>query len=166
MSMIARRVGSAIARKTSSEAEGLAIGWMIGFRRNPKRSSSVQRVTVVSVPVSDQRTAKAFYVESLGFELIAEAPFGDELTWIQVGPPGAQASLTLVTWFDEMPAGSLRGLVIETDDLQRDYERLIATGVNFLGPPAPQPGGTFATLRDPDGNQISLRQADSPLNLR
>lgn len=125
----------------------------------------MQRVTVVSVPVSDQQAAKSFYVDSLGFELLAEATFGDDLHWIQVGPPGSQASLTLVTWFDEMPAGSLRGLVIETDDLGQDYERLTGNGVSFLGPPAPQPGGTFATLTDPDGNQISLRQANSPINL-
>ena len=125
----------------------------------------MQRVTVVSVPVSDQQSAKAFYVDSLGFELITEALFGDDLHWIQVGPAAGQASLTLVTWFDQMPAGSLRGLVIETDDLDQDYERLAAGGVTFLGPPSPQPGGTFATLVDPDGNQISLRQADSPTNV-
>lgn len=125
----------------------------------------MQRVTVVSVPVSDQQAAKAFYTDLLGFELIAEATFGDDLRWIQVGPAGGQASLTLVTWFDQMPAGSLRGLVIETDDLDQDYERLTASGVTFLGPPSPQPGGTFATLVDPDGNQISLRQANSPTNV-
>jgi predicted enzyme related to lactoylglutathione lyase len=122
-------------------------------------------LTVVSVPVADQDAAKAFYTEQLGFELRAEAAFGDDLRWIQVGPAGSQASLTLVTWFDEMPAGSLRGLVIETDDLDGDYARLTENGVRFLGPPSPQPGGTFATLVDPDGNHISLRQAQSPTNL-
>lgn len=35
----------------------------------------------------------------------------------QVGIPGAQTSLTLVNWFDEMPPGSLRGLVIDCEDL-------------------------------------------------
>jgi predicted enzyme related to lactoylglutathione lyase len=125
----------------------------------------VQRITVVSVPVSDQQAAKRFYTEKVGFEVLAEASFGDDMRWVQVGPAGSQASLTLVNWFDEMRPGSLRGLVVETDDLDDDYERMSGRGVPFLGPPAPQPGGTFATLKDPDGNQISLRQADSPLNL-
>lgn len=125
----------------------------------------MQRLTVVSVPVADQEAAKAFYVDKLGFEVLAEATFGDEMRWIQVGPAGSQASLTLVNWFDQMPAGSLRGLVIETDDLEHDYAELTAKGVPFLGPPSPQAGGTFATFSDPDGNQLSLRQADSPLNL-
>ncbi|MGB9182671.1 MAG: VOC family protein [Solirubrobacteraceae bacterium] len=125
----------------------------------------MQRVTVVSVPVGDQAAARRFYVEQLGFDLLAEATFGDDLHWMQVGPPDSQASLTLVTWFDEMPAGSLRGLVIESDDLEHDYVEMVSRGVSFLAPPSPQPGGTFATFVDPDGNQISLRQADSPTNV-
>lgn len=118
-------------------------------------------ISVVSVPVSDQQRAKDFYLDQLGFSLVTEATFGDELRWIQVGIPGAQTSLTLVTWFDEMPPGSLRGLVIDCADLARQYQTLTARGVTFLGPPSPQPGGVFATLVDPDGNQISLRQAGS-----
>jgi catechol 2,3-dioxygenase-like lactoylglutathione lyase family enzyme len=122
----------------------------------------MQRIDVISVPVSDQVAAKAFYTEQVGLELLTEAEFGDDLRWIQVGPAGGGASLTLVTWFDSMPPGSLRGLVIETEDLQADYEALRARQVVFLGPPAQQPGGIFATFEDPDGNQLSLRQADSP----
>lgn len=125
----------------------------------------MQRVTVVSVPVGDQVAAKRFYVEQLGFDLLAEATFGDDLHWIQVGPRDSEASLTLVTWFDEMAPGSLRGLVIETDDLEHDYHEMTSRGVSFLGPPAPQPGGTFVTLVDPDGNQLSLRQSGSPTNV-
>jgi hypothetical protein len=95
----------------------------------------------------------------VGFSLIAEAAFGDELLWIQVGIPGAQTSLTLVNWFDEMPPGSLRGLVIDCEDL--DYQALTGRGVSFTSPPSRQPGGVFAILSDPDGNLISLRQAGS-----
>jgi predicted enzyme related to lactoylglutathione lyase len=123
----------------------------------------VQRITVVSVPVSDQDAAKAFYTEKVGFTLITESRFGDELRWIQVGTDSGDASLTLVTWFDSMPPGSLRGLVIDCEDLQADYEAMSARGVRFLGPPAQQPGGMFALFTDPDGNQISLRQAGSPV---
>jgi predicted enzyme related to lactoylglutathione lyase len=125
----------------------------------------MQRLTVVSVPVSDQEVAKRFYTKQVGFDLIAEATFGDELRWIQVGPADAQASLTLVTWFEEMAPGSLRGLVIESDDLQADYDAMSGRGVRFLGPPEPQAGGTFATFADPDGNQLSLRQAGSATNV-
>jgi predicted enzyme related to lactoylglutathione lyase len=113
----------------------------------------MQFVSVVSIPVSDQERAKRFYV--------AEASFGDEMHWIQVGIPGAQTSLTLVNWFDEMPPGSLRGLVIDCESLDHDYRTLVERGVPFIGPPEPQSGGIFAFLTDPDGNRISLRQAGS-----
>jgi catechol 2,3-dioxygenase-like lactoylglutathione lyase family enzyme len=122
------------------------------------KGAIVQRITVVSVPVSDQEAAKCFYTRQVGFELLAETRFGDALRWVQVGPTGAQASLTLVTWFDEMPPGSLRGLVIDCDNLQADYEAMCKRDVPFLGPPVRQVGGTFATFVDPDGNRISLRQ--------
>jgi predicted enzyme related to lactoylglutathione lyase len=122
----------------------------------------MQNITVVSVPVTDQDRAKNFYTERLGFELRAEATFGDGLRWIEVAPRGATTSLTLVTWFEEMPAGSLRGLVIDCHDLQGDYETLSKRGVPFNGPPTDMPGGVFATLKDPDGNHLSLRQADRP----
>ena len=118
----------------------------------------MQRITVVSVPVSDQGRAKRFYTSQVGFELLAEADFGEGLHWVQVGPTGGEASLTLVNWFDEMPPGSLRGLVIDCDDLQTDYEAMRKRDVPFLGPPAQQAGGIFAAFVDPDGNRISLRQ--------
>jgi catechol 2,3-dioxygenase-like lactoylglutathione lyase family enzyme len=120
----------------------------------------MQRITVVSVPVSDQEVARRFYVEKLGFELMADAPFGDGLRWLQVRPPGSEASLSLVTWFEDMPAGSLRGLVLDTDDLEADHRALVERGVPFAGPPTATDGGTFATFADPDGNHLSLRQAD------
>jgi predicted enzyme related to lactoylglutathione lyase len=122
----------------------------------------VQRVSVISVPVTDQERAKRFYTEKVGFDLVFEASFGDELRWIQVGP-GNGPSLTLVTWFDEMPAGSLRGLVFDCDDLDGDYATMSSRGAKFNGPPAQQAGGVFATFSDPDGNQLSLRQADSSI---
>ena len=37
----------------------------------------IERVQVVSVPVSDQDRAKSFYTDTLGFELRTENDFGD-----------------------------------------------------------------------------------------
>lgn len=121
----------------------------------------MNHISVVSVPVTDQERARRFYVEQVGLEVVADANFGDSMRWVQLGLPGAQTTLTLVNWFDDMPAGSMHGLVMDSDDLESDYQRLSANGVTFSGPPTPQAGGTFCTFTDPDGNSISLRQSGS-----
>jgi catechol 2,3-dioxygenase-like lactoylglutathione lyase family enzyme len=117
------------------------------------------RVTVVSVPVSDQERAKSFYLDRLGFELVRDDASVPGLRWLQVKPAGSATSLTLVDWFDSMPAGSVRGLVLAVDNLAGEYERLSAHGVEFDTPPQQQPWGTEAVFRDPDGNEFVLQQA-------
>jgi hypothetical protein len=68
--------------------------------------------------------------------------------------------LTLVTWFESMPAGSLQGLVFASGNLQADYEEMLAKGATFDGPPEPQSYAALETVvRDPDGNGLVLQQA-------
>jgi predicted enzyme related to lactoylglutathione lyase len=81
------------------------------------------------------------------------------IRWVQVAPKGSPTSLTLVTCFDSMPPGSLRGLVIRSDDIGADYKRLADSGVQFEGSPQQQPWATETVFSDPDGNSIVLQQA-------
>jgi catechol 2,3-dioxygenase-like lactoylglutathione lyase family enzyme len=120
---------------------------------------AIQDVSVVSVPVSDQERAKAFYVDKLGLELTREDDSMPGIRWVQVTPKTGTTSLTLVTWFETMPPGSLQGLVLSSDDLQRDCDELLARGVEFDRPLQQQPWGTEAVVRDPDGNRLVLQQA-------
>lgn len=120
---------------------------------------TIKRVSIASVPVSDQDRALDFYVGALGFELLDDEPMGS-MRWLRVGPAGAETSLTLVNWFDSMPAGSLKGLVLESDHLEETVERLRAKGVAVEGIEE-APWGRFATFYDPDGNGIVLRDLES-----
>jgi catechol 2,3-dioxygenase-like lactoylglutathione lyase family enzyme len=121
---------------------------------------AIKAVAVVSVPVSDPERARAFYVDQLGFDLVRDDDSMPGLHWVQVAPKGGGTSLTLVTWFDTMPAGSLQGLVLHSDDILADYDRLLANGVEFEGPPEKQPWAAYETVfRDPDGNKMVLQQA-------
>jgi predicted enzyme related to lactoylglutathione lyase len=119
---------------------------------------AITRVQLFSVPVSDPEWAKAFYVDTLGFTLVSDAMMGEDQRWIQVVPPGAQTSITLVTWFETMPSGSLRGLVLETDDLEGDIHRLREAGVAFDSGVERAPWGQYAQFSDPDGNGLILQQ--------
>jgi catechol 2,3-dioxygenase-like lactoylglutathione lyase family enzyme len=117
---------------------------------------SLTHLQLLSVPVADQDRARDFYVNTLVFDLIADTQMGPDQRWVQVGAPGAQTSLTLVTWFETMPAGSLRGLVIESDDLEADIKALAARGLMVSDVQA-APWGQFVTCEDPDGNGLILQ---------
>jgi catechol 2,3-dioxygenase-like lactoylglutathione lyase family enzyme len=77
----------------------------------------IEGVQIVSVPVSDQDRARSFYTETLGFELRTENSFGQGMRWMEVSPKGSTTSLSLVTWFEAMPPGSLQGLVFAVNDV-------------------------------------------------
>ena len=118
---------------------------------------SITKVQLFSIPVTDQDRARDFYVGVLGLELVREMPMGPGQRWVQVRPVGAATSITLVTWFPSMPAGSLTGLVLETDDLDGDIARLRERGVAIDEGVRQQAWGRSITLRDPDGNGIVLQ---------
>lgn len=122
---------------------------------------AIKGIQVVSIPVSDQERAKTFYVETLGFEARADATFpqdGRQQRWIEVAPKDGTTTFTLVTWFPQMPAGSLQGVVLTSDDIEGDYAALKARGLSFDGEIQQAPWGTFATFSDPDGNGFVLQE--------
>ena len=91
----------------------------------------------------------------MGFKLIVEAPFEGDKKWIQLGLPEGGTTITLVNWFPELKAGSLRGAVIKCDDLDATIAELTAKGIE-AGAIDKTPWGRFAAVKDPDGNTWSL----------
>ena len=74
-------------------------------------------------------------------------------------PPGSRTRITLVTWFDTMPAGSLRGAVLGCDDLEETLAELAARGVTFHEEAIQEaPWGRWKTFDDPDRNGWIVQQ--------
>ena len=99
----------------------------------------------------------AFYRDVLGFPVF----FADsDLGWAQFELGGAYLGLERAQPDEEESGeyvGRFVGVSIEVDDINALYDRLVARGVEFLGPPARQPwGGTLAHFKDPDGNVLTL----------
>lgn len=116
----------------------------------------MEDVIMISVPVTDQARAPAFYVGKLGLKLFRLDDCLSGCRRVQVTT--SRTILSLVTWLEAMPPGSLRGVVFRSSDLQADYERLAAAGVEFDGPPFAGPDGTCqAVFHDPDGNTLVLQ---------
>ena len=123
---------------------------------------SITHIQLFSVPVTNHDRARTFYVDRLGFDLISDRPMGPDGRWVQVAPKGAQTSITLVTDIETMPPGSVKGIVLETDDLVADVAALRDRGVEIGGDVEEAPWGRWVTFNDPDGNGIIL-QATAPV---
>ena len=85
-----------------------------------------QSATVV-VPVSDQARAVEFYTGVLGFENRLDFTYDTGERWVEVVPPGAQTSLTLVA--AEAPGIETR-VIFVTTDIEGDREELERAGVD------------------------------------
>ncbi len=119
------------------------------------------KVQIVSVPVVDQDRSAAFYTDALGFKLIANEPMGPTMRWVQLAVPSTTFSITLVTWFDQMPPGTLRGLMYNVDDVDAMAADLHARGYLADATVKEEPWGRYVTIDDPDGNSLILQQDPS-----
>lgn len=90
---------------------------------------TISRVDTVSIPVSDQNQALKFYRDALGFELIRDHSTNNHKRWLQLAPRGAETTISLVMPFGGMEAGTVQGLVVQTDDIQSTYNELKQRGV-------------------------------------
>lgn len=132
----------------------------------------IQGISIVSVWVLDQESAKSFYVDKLGFELTGDIVLENGMRWLTVKPPGHPHQELLLmdplhAMLDEETAKTLRDLVAKgvltpgvmaTTDCRADYQALSQRGVLFAREPADQPYGVEAVLRDDSGNWFSFTE--------
>jgi predicted enzyme related to lactoylglutathione lyase len=116
----------------------------------------ITHVKFVSIPTTNQDRALAFYTEKLGFKVLTDQPFDDAQRWIELRVGQSDTRLVLFTTdTGPKPGASFNG-ALACDNVERTYEELSARGVEFVAPPTKQPWGTFAVMKDPDGNQFVL----------
>ena len=135
----------------------------------------ITKMSHVSVYVLDQEKAYEFYVNTLGFEVRTDAPMGEGMRWLTVGPKD-QPDLEIVLMpiqagmmFTEDTAKQMRELVkngtfgfgvFETADIHATYEELLAKGVAFSKKPTKEFYGIEAIFKDDSGNWFSLGQKE------
>jgi predicted enzyme related to lactoylglutathione lyase len=107
----------------------------------------MKSIEIVMLPVRDQQQAKEFYLK-LGYQVIVEQAMGNGETWLQMGLPGANTTISL---------GSFPALICATDDILETISQLRANGIE-VGNIDDTPWGKFAWLKDPDGNSTCLRE--------
>lgn len=123
-------------------------------------------ISVISVPVINPDVAKEFYVGVLGFEVEMDET-SPAMRWVMLRLPGTETAITLTTWFESMPPGSLRGTVISIADIETAVAELQAKGaIDEDAEIQSAPWGRWVTIEDPDGNGLILQQdAEGPVTL-
>ncbi|MET8520307.1 VOC family protein [Nocardioides sp. NPDC004968] len=122
---------------------------------------------LVTIVVPDYDEAIEFFRDVLGFEVTEDAPSttndGRPKRWVVVRPPGGGTGFLLAR--ADGPAQAARvgdqtgGRVtffLRVDDFRIAYEKLVAAGIELVGPVREEPYGTLQVFRDPFGNLWDL----------
>ena len=126
-----------------------------------KPAAGKPTVASVAVLVSDRERAKAWYTEKLGLEVIDERDH-----WVTVGRKGEGGKLHLCRPSDYDPKQALEPgnsgilLTLPGKDFFAACAALKGRGVEFSVEPRTESWGTFAMIRDPDGNEHTLMPSE------
>ena len=124
----------------------------------------IEGVSQVIVEVEDQDRALRFWTETMGFELVQDAPYGDAARWIEVRTRDGATVLVLALRQGERPAARdelpTSNVFFYCDDLPRTYVELRERGVEFPQPPVQQSWGWWSMFQDREGNRFALGRRD------
>jgi predicted enzyme related to lactoylglutathione lyase len=127
------------------------------------------KIKVASIYVDDQEKALRFYTDVLGLVKKTDVSNG-QYRWVTVAsaeePDGAELQLAPN---DNPPAKAYQQAIFEqgqpafmfyVDDVQKEYDRMMAAGAEFTMPPTKVTGSTIAMLNDTSGNLIQITALD------
>ena len=125
------------------------------------------KITVTSVMVEDQEKALAFYTDILGFQKKTDLPVG-EYRWLTLVSPEAPDGVELLleptafppakAFQQELFAAGIPATMFSVADCEAEYQRLVAQGVSFKGPPKRTDQAIIAMFDDTCGNYIQMVQ--------
>src|SRR5690349_842692 len=143
------------------------------------------KLEVVVIPVADVDRSKSFY-QRLGWRLDADFAFDNGFRVVQLTPPGSGASVQFGTNITTATPGTAQGMYLVVSDVAAARADLAGRGADItevFHPSAPggqfEPAapdgriegideqrssyGSFAVLRDPDGNAWLLQEVTTRL---
>jgi catechol 2,3-dioxygenase-like lactoylglutathione lyase family enzyme len=120
-------------------------------------------LSLAAIVVKDYDPAIDFFVGTLGFELVEDAPAltndGRPKRWVVVRPPGAATGLLLARADGEDQAAVVGkqaagrvGFFLHVEDFDLAYQRMSSAGVQFVRPPRSEHYGRVAVFLDIAGN--------------
>lgn len=117
----------------------------------------------VLVYVRDQDESLRFYIDKLGFQLVADSSRDGESRWVAVAPPDGSVVLALIKprqgSRESARIGSPTGVTLGSEDIAAQFREWSDRGVRFNQAPTPMPWGILANFLDIDGNEFALIQS-------
>jgi serine phosphatase RsbU (regulator of sigma subunit)/predicted enzyme related to lactoylglutathione lyase len=123
------------------------------------------RLFNATVYVRDHEASLKFYVEQLGFSVVADVAYTVDGRWVAIAPPDGSALLALVAPRPGTEKARLVGRATQigfiSEDINGTYDLWRSLGVRFLHPPQQTIFGvTLAIFQDIDGNTFELIGSD------
>ena len=125
------------------------------------------------LPQTDPDASLAFYRDVLGFEVRNDVGYNG-MRWITVGPADQPATSIVLfppqaspgitdderrTIAEMMAKGTYATLLLATNNLDADFERIQSSGAEVVEEPTMQPYGVRdCAIRDPAGNLIRVQE--------
>jgi len=120
------------------------------------------QLALTTLVVPDYDAGIAFFVGTLGFDLIEDSDLGSGKRWVVVGGADGGRLLIAKATTDTQSAaignqtGGRVGFFAHTDDFAGTQARLVDTGILFHEQPRHESYGTVAVFSDPFGNRWDL----------
>lgn len=117
------------------------------------------KLELVPLPVADVERSKAFYTDTVGFNLDHDVQPGNGMRIVQLTPPGSACSIVIGSGMGNSNAdgSTVKGLHLVVDDIAAAREQLINHGAT-VSDIEDMGGVKFAYFSDPDGNSWALQE--------
>ena len=118
------------------------------------------KLELVVIPVADVDRAKAFYVETLGWNGDVDVQPAPGVRVVQVTPPRSACSIGFgsgIPVYDAI-ASPIANLHLVVEDIEATRTDLLARGVQVGGITDVGGGVRYAGFTDPDGNGLLLQE--------
>ena len=128
------------------------------------------KVTLISIPVLDQEKALQFYTTKLGFIKKLDTPLDGGNRWLTLVSKDAQDGPEILlepaplhfepskVYQDALREAGIPYTQFDVEDVDSEYERLVAAGVEFSVKPTVMGTWKFAVFNDTVGNNIQIVQ--------
>jgi len=123
-----------------------------------------QRIAQIALVVNDYDEALNFYIDKLHFRLIEDTVLSATKRWVLIAPSDPDSCCLLLAKAaneeQQSRVGNQTGgrvfLFLHTDDIKKDYERMVQENIRFIRTPTEEEYGTVAVFEDLYGNLWDL----------